>query len=76
MMIPTYHFYCAECETKTKAKLYFRTHCQCGESNVLATFDYIEYYGMAVDQESWEAMDAKPKLPVWTIDFDVLRKHR
>lgn len=81
MNLPTHfkqwYFYCAECEQKTKAILYFRTWCPCHESSVIATFDYIDYSGMAVDQESWEAMDAKPTKPViGLLNFDLLRQHK
>ena len=57
-MIPVklkqYHFYCFECEQKTKAMLYFKTYCPCGEAQVIATMEGIDYHGMALSPEEWE----------------------
>ena len=80
MMVPTllkqYNFYCAECETKTKAMLYFKTWCPCKESSVLATVDTIEYHGMAVSEEEWELQDEKIPPVIGPIDIDFVRRHR
>lgn len=76
MMLPVHYFYCAECEEKVKAMLYFRTWCPCKESSVIATTYTIEYDGMAVPKESWEAMDEKIPPVIGPIDIDFVRKHR
>lgn len=74
MMLPQYFFYCAECEKKTKAVLFFKTWCPCKESSVLATIKGITLYDMAVSQESWEQMESDNAILIGPVDINVMRR--
>jgi len=76
MMLPVYNFYCGDCHKKTKAVLFFRTWCPCGESSVMATARWIEYEGMAIDQETWEKMDEVPNTFIGPINLKLLLEHK
>lgn len=75
--IKQWYFYCAECEQKTKAVLYFRTWCDCKESTVMATVDSIEYMGCAVSPEDWEQPEAKNEVCIINpTNIDWVRRNR
>lgn len=76
MMLPQYFFYCAHCELKTKAALFFSTWCPCKESNVIATIKQIKYSGMAVSQEAWEAMEKDNETLIGPVSSNFMRNAR
>jgi hypothetical protein len=74
MMLPQYFFYCAECELKTKAVLFFKTWCPCKEAQCLANIKEVQYLGMAVSQQDWEQMEDDDEKIIGPVNINFMRR--